>query len=202
MTRYQHVLSFWFGDPLVASEVLGERYKVWFGSDAAFDAEVRDKFGADLYRAGAGELDAWGDTPKGRLALIVLLDQFPRNIFRGTPQAFAYDARALDVCVTGIAAGDDRRLGTTERTFFYLPLEHAEDPPTQAHCVEMFAALQNECDDAERAFVAKNYQYALDHYRVIEQFGRFPHRNAILGRQSSAEELRYLADSAPSFGQK
>ena len=175
------VLAYWFAPG-------PERTARWFRGDAATDADVRGRFASTLESAARGELDGWTATPRGRLALIVVLDQFSRNVHRGTPRAFAQDARALALCLDGLARGDDRALAPDERAFFYLPLEHAEDAAMQARSVACFEALAAEAPGA-----AGFLDYAHEHRDVIARFGRFPHRNATLGRRSTPDEEAFLA---------
>ena len=195
------VLTFWFRDAARSPEALQRRGDVWFGSDPAFDRECAARFGALLDDAARGVLDGWAGTPPGRLALVVLLDQMPRNIHRGSPAAFAHDAEAAAHCVAGIDSGQDRSLHPVERIFLYMPLQHAEDLGLQRRSVEQFESLAAEADDAWRDYFAENVRYARLHHDIVERFGRFPHRNRILGRESTEEERRYLADGAPTFGQ-
>jgi uncharacterized protein (DUF924 family) len=159
-------------------------YARWFASDPLFDALVRLRLGRLRDRAAAGALDGWIASPQGALALIILLDQAPRNLFRGTPQAFATDALALTAAEEAIALGHDARVAAPMRSFFYLPFEHAEDLACQRRCVALFRALGD----------AEGLRYAEIHRDVVERFGRFPHRNAILGRPSLPEEERFLAE--------
>lgn len=149
-----------------------------------FDALVRARLGRLHEAAASGALDHWGATPEGALALLILLDQAPRNIFRGTPRAFATDPLALAIAEVAVDRGLDRRVPKTMRWFFYLPFEHAENPAAQARCVALFEAM-NEPD---------GLRYARIHADVIDRFGRFPHRNAILGRSSTEDERRFLAE--------
>lgn len=155
----------------------------WFAKDEAFDRQFRER-GLALHDAAArGNLDAWGDTPEGALALVLLLDQFPRNAFRDTPRMFATDDKALGVASAAIAAGHDRAIAEDLRTFFYLPFEHSEDPDDQERAVALFTPLGGEV-----------LTYAEIHRDVIRRFGRFPHRNRILGRETTPEEQRFLDD--------
>lgn len=188
----QQVLNFWFG-PL-GSELDGELRAVWFKKDEAFDAEVQQRFGALLDQALAGGLQTWDRSAFGTLAHVLLLDQFTRNAFRGQPRAFAGDAHALRSALALIERGQDAKLSTLQRWFIYLPLEHAEDLALQQRCVALFEALAG-----ADARLAGALDYARRHLAVIERFGRFPHRNAILGRPSRAEELAYLAQSGSGF---
>lgn len=170
------VLDFWFRE-------LTPRQ--WFVANAKLDQAIRRRFGACVDEALRGDLDAWATTPRGRLALVLVLDQFPRNIHRGTPGAFAGDAMAQARVVEGLASGMDKSLNLAERHFFYMPLMHAEDGGLQALSLEKFAAIQSEARSIVR--------YALDHAAMIERFGRFPSRNQALGRPSTAEELAFLS---------
>lgn len=194
-TTPRDVLSFWFGEP-------GEdRGATWFGSDAALDAEIGRRFGAAVRAAQAGELDHWAEDAHGRLALVILLDQFTRNIHRGTPAAFAADERALALTEEGIARGHDRELEPIERVFLYMPMQHAESRDVQARAVATFESLADEVPDADRERFAGFAKYARLHRDIVARFGRFPHRNAILGRESTTAERDYLGGDAPRFGQ-
>ncbi len=180
MTAPQDVLDFWFdGDPSTFREV-------WFDKVDAFDAAC-GRFADALRRAKGGDLDDWAQTPKGALALVILLDQFSRNLFRGSPETHAADARAREVTRAAIARGFDRQVGPVERAFFYLPFMHSEDPTDQDESVRLFGLL----DPSEH--------YAEHHRDVIRRFGRFPHRNAVLGRESTREEEEYLAGECNKF---
>lgn len=199
MSRQDEILHFWFGVPGPDGFPQEDRTRLWFGGARETDDAIRARFADDVRIAAGGGLDAWGETARGRLALILLLDQFPRNLFRGTPRAFVHDARALQHALAGLAAQQDRRLAPAERAFFYLPLEHAEDLAMQRRSVELYEGLV-------RAFpgVAARLRgfldYAIKHHDVIERFGRFPHRNAILGRKSTPDEAAFL-ETAERFGQ-
>jgi uncharacterized protein (DUF924 family) len=191
--RAQAVLDFWFGAP--GSEEFGRAQKMWFHKDEAFDAMLRERFGALLAAAQSGELDAaWTATPEGTLALVIVLDQFSRNCHRGTPHAFAADEHALALARSLVASGADRTLPTLyHRVFAYLPFEHSENPDAQRESLRLFAELANEPDGEGY------YDYAVRHANVIERFGRFPHRNAQLGRVSSEAELAFLREPGSSF---
>lgn len=197
----ERVLSFWFEDATLSPEALQRRNAVWFRADPAFDDECAARFTTLLDDAARGRLGDWTATPRGRLALVILLDQMPRNIHRGSPAAFMHDAGAAGHCLAGIESGQDRALHPVERLFMYMPLQHAEDLDLQRRSVERFESLAAEADDAWRADFTGNARYAREHRDIIERFGRFPHRNRVLGRASTDEELRYLAAGAPTFGQ-
>lgn len=188
----EEVLTFWFGDgtPKLAR---------WFGKDDAFDREIRERFGETLEAAAHGALDTWAATPKGRLALVLVLDQFSRNVFRDTPRMFEHDAKALKLVREGMARGDDVNFTPLESGFFYLPLEHSEDLATQEESVRRFLALNERAPGALRKITASFHDYAVKHRDIIARFGRFPHRNAILGRRSTAEEQAFLEEPGSSF---
>ncbi len=180
------ILDFWFGDRTGARDE-------WFRKDPAFDAAIRDRFGAAVDAALGGAYAGWTATPHGTLALVLLLDQFTRNIFRDTPRMFAGDARALAIATAAAARGEDRALSPHERWFLYLPFEHAEDPVAQAQSLALFTRLAAETgNEAPLAWAKK-------HEEVIRRFGRYPHRNAILGRASTPEEIAFLAEPGSRF---
>jgi uncharacterized protein (DUF924 family) len=185
--RAEDVLAFWFGQ----GAEYGQRHKRWFEKQPGFDAEVRQRF-LGLHEQLARER-AWLDSPRGRLARILVLDQFPRNMFRGTPRAFATDPLALNTARLAVQRGDDQALLPVERLFVYLPFEHSEALEDQERACELTKPLAAfpETDDA--------YRYALAHRDVIARFGRFPHRNSILGRASTAEEIDFLKQPGSSF---
>ena len=197
----EDVLDFWFADAETGPEAIGRRNRLWFQGGAPFDDECRKHFGVALAAAADGELDHWMESPRTRLALIVLLDQFSRNVYRGTAAAYQQDARALAACREGLEQGHDRQLSPIERTFFYLPMEHAEDRDVQALSVRHFEALALEAPEELRERLLANAGYARQHRDIVEKFGRFPHRNAVIGRANTADEDLYLADGAPRFGQ-
>jgi uncharacterized protein (DUF924 family) len=182
MERVDEILQFWFG---VGSEEEHERR--WFAQDAGFDQACRNGFLADHERATRGELDSWKAEPSSALALILLLDQFPRNIFRGTPRAFATDSKALATAKEAIERGFDLALPPVRRPFIYLPFQHSENLDDQHESVRLFRKLAAD-DPAAAGYV----QYADHHLEVIRRFGRFPHRNAVLGRVSTPEEMEFL----------
>lgn len=188
--RASEILRFWFGEP---EDGAVRPRGVWFQKDEEFDAGISDRFAADYERAAAGELDGWLQTPRGALALTILLDQFPRNLFRGSPRAHETDARARSVARAALDLGHDARVQPVERWFFYLPFEHSEDLEDQRLSVSLFDALG---DDEESRNV---YGYAVRHEEIIERFGRFPHRNAVLGRESTPEEEEFLSQPGSTF---
>ncbi len=196
---YAPVLDFWLGACPLSAAALQRVQGQWFRKDEAFDAELRRRFEATIADARAGRLDGWAAQAEGRLALLIVLDQFTRNAFRGRPESFAGDAQALAVALEGIARGHDAAVPPMARIFCYLPLEHAEDADMQARSVALFEALRDAPDAEPKAFFDVTLDYARQHQAVIARFGRFPHRNAILGRASTAQELAYLAQPGAGF---
>ena len=190
MSEFVQVLDFWFGAPDSAER--GRARKCWFEKDAAFDAEIRARFLGLYQRAAAGGLDRWEQTPLCALALALVLDQFPRNMFRGEARAFAADPLALRVTRGMVERGFDALLRPVERWFAYLPFEHAEDLAAQRRSLALFGGLVDPATSG-------TLDYARRHYDIIVRFGRFPHRNAILGRPSSAEEVEFLRQPGSSF---
>lgn len=185
MTTAADILAFWFADGPDSFR------EAWFKRDDAFDAEIRARFGAMIAPGRAGALDAWAEAPEGALALLVLLDQFPRNIHRGSAEAFAADEHARAVARRAVLARRfDLALAPTQRAFLYLPFEHSEAMADQDLSVALFEGLR---DHPQHAKPGGTIDYAWRHRAVIQRFGRFPHRNAALGRQSSAEEAAWLA---------
>ena len=195
------ILEFWFGTSLDDPEALAARNAIWFAADEAFDQTVRDRFGAHLEQAARGDYKLWKLTPRGTLALIITFDQLPRNIYRSTPQAFTYDERALALCRDGVAMGIDRELELIERTFFYMPLEHAEDLDAQDKSLACFEALDADAPDPLKKIIAAYLRYAVTHREIVRRFGRFPHRNLVLGRKSTPEEIEWIASDGNTFGQ-
>lgn len=200
MQPWQPLLDFWFGDE--ADDVLRatQQAPLWWGKSSETDALLAKQFGAQAEAAANGELADWADLHHGRLALILLLDQLPRNIHRGTPAAFAQDPLARDLCLKGLSIGADKSLSPLERVFFYLPLEHAESREQQARSVALFEALAAEqAGTPSQATFAGFADFARRHQVIIERFGRFPHRNDILGRTSTPEEAAFLQQPGSGF---
>jgi uncharacterized protein (DUF924 family) len=196
------MLDFWFDvDPYDAA-AMKAKSKKWFASAPAEDRELAAKFGSLAEAAAAGKLDPLAVTAEGQLGLIILLDQFPRNLNRGTAAAFAQDAKALDLCVSGMQHGDIETLPALQRVFFCMPLQHAESREMQALSVKTFEDLATTEAPAPLAAALKGFaNYAVMHRDIIECFGRFPHRNKVLGRQSTEAEFEYLNSGGSSFGQ-
>ncbi|MDF3022196.1 MAG: hypothetical protein K0Q92_3499 [Steroidobacteraceae bacterium] len=205
MERPQDILDFWFGTGPWTKERLDERTRFWFGGDgaaaqAARDAEIRTRLEPLLERASRGEFAGWASSPRRRLALILLFDQVPRNCYRGTAAAFAFDRDALSLAAEGMQLAADAALDPIERVFFYLPLEHAESMEAQDAAVEAFDRLVAEAPADLRDWCAYTAQYARKHRDVIVRFGRFPHRNGFLQRENTPEERAWLEAHPNYFG--
>ncbi len=177
--RAEAVLRFWFEESTP---------KQWFAKDDAFDAAVRERFGDIHAAASRGDLDQWAETPDGALALIIILDQFSRNLYRGEARAFAHDEKTRKVLRRVLEKGWDKKVGADRRSFLYMPFEHSENLADQEHSVKLFKSLGEE-----------NLRYAIAHKKLIERFGRFPHRNAALGRVSTEGEKDYLSKPGAGF---
>ncbi|MCY1402388.1 hypothetical protein D3C76_487920 [compost metagenome] len=196
---WQPLLQWWFGSGQSAEEVAAQQGKLWFGKRDSQDAEARKRFGERVENALAGGLAEWVQSPQGWLALILLLDQLPRMIYRDTPKAFAGDRRAQALVVGGLAHGLDQQLSPLQQVFVLLVLEHAEDLDLQNRSVRLHQKLLPEELGLEHALFADFLDYAQRHQRVIERFGRFPHRNELLGRESTAEEVAFLRQPGSRF---
>ena len=199
--RIDAILAFWFKEHALSAPQIDRRMDIWFGEDPTFDHEIRQAFLADIEKASEGKLDHWADEPRGRLALILLLDQFRRNIYRNTAKAFEKDRAALKLCVEGAMQKKDRGLTPIQRVFFYMPLQHAESSKVQAKAVELYTKLAEAVSPTFQETFLTIAQFAELHRDIIDQYGRFPHRNALLGRENTPEEDEYLAGDSPDFGQ-
>lgn len=186
------VLDFWFGFLPGPTYFPQNKMSIWFASNPEIDRQIRDNFGEDVIKAERGEYNHWRDTPRGRLALILLLDQIPRHIYRNQYQQFILDRMARALVIEGIQKGDDKRLYPVERAFLYLPLEHAEDIQMQNLSVSSYRQLLAESPEILKPLMADFFQAAMMHQKQIIRFGRFPYRNAILGRESTPEENVFL----------
>jgi uncharacterized protein (DUF924 family) len=200
MTTPQTVIDFWFGELTDGFSDAAHRGR-WYAFDEAFDRLIEDQFAGALRAAQAGELKPWMDDARGQLAFIVLTDQFSRQIHRGTAQAFATDALALSAAREGITRGTDRELEFNHRSFFYMPFEHSEALLDQHTGVGLFAQLRGETPPRYRQHAGEGLRHAQQHRDIIQRFGRFPHRNALLDRASTEAEVEFLAQASGSFGQ-
>ena len=192
MSDIEEILSFWFGAIRDEPSYFADCAQRWFAQNADFDREIARRFQADYERAAEGQLADWTETAQGGAALILVLDQFPRNMFRNDPHAFATDPLAQQIAEQMIAAGLDRQLRLVERYFVYVPFMHSEQRAHQQRSVTLFQQLA-----AQRAYF--DTSYALRHQQVIARFGRFPHRNRVLGRVSTPAELAFLKQPGSSF---
>jgi uncharacterized protein (DUF924 family) len=199
--RIDAILSFWFMEQELSAPQIDGRMDTWFGEDPVFDEEVAKEFTEDVDRASEGKLDHWAHESRGRLALILLLDQFRRNIFRNTPEAFEKDKAALKLCVEGAMEKKDKGLPPIHKVFFYMPLQHAESRKVQAKSREIYQRLVEAVSPTYRETFETIAQFAELHADIVERFGRFPHRNRLLERENSPEENEYLAGDSPGFGQ-
>ena len=196
---WQPLLEWWFGTSGSAREVAVQKGKLWFGKRDSQDLEARTRFGDLVEQALAGGLTDWAQRPDGWLALVLLLDQLPRMLFRETPKAFSGDTRAQALVAQGIAADFDRQLQPIQRVFIYLVLEHCEHLAVQNECISRYIELMDQQPECDRALFADYLDYAEKHQKVIAQFGRFPHRNEVLGRESTAQELEFLSKPGSRF---
>lgn len=200
--RIEAILSFWFKEQALSAPQIDQRMEVWFSEDPVFDHEIKKDFADEIARASSGDLDHWAHNPLGRLALIILIDQFRRNIYRGTAKAFSKDQLALKLCVQGAIEKMDRGLAPIQKVFFYMPLQHAESRKVQAKSVELYNRLAASVSPTLRETFVTIAHFAELHKDIIDQFGRFPHRNILLNRQNTPEEDEYLSGESPSFGQR
>jgi uncharacterized protein (DUF924 family) len=186
-TSVDEVLDFWFGRE--SEPGYGEFREAWFRKDPEFDREIRDRFETLHEEAAAGKLDDWKQEARSCLALVILLDQFPRNMFRGDPRSYATDHRAQEMSAYAVERAFDRELPEFQRTFLYMPFMHSENLEHQRRSVELFRGLGG----------SDSSEYAVGHMEIIERFGRFPHRNEVLGRRTTAEEAEFLTQPGSSF---
>ena len=191
--RIDTVLAFWFREQQLTAPQIDGRMDIWFGEDPIFDEEVAREFSDEVDLASEGKLDHWAHKPMGRLALIIMLDQFRRNIYRNKAEAFSHDKAALKLCVEGAIKKKDSGLTPIQRAFYYMLLQHAESKKVQEKSTEIYNKLASAVSNTFKETFETIAQFAQLHADIIQQFGRFPHRNAILGRKNSAEEDEYLS---------
>lgn len=200
MTRPDDVIQFWLGDLSQPGADPLANARRWWKKDEAFDREIRERFQETLERGVRGELASWEESPRGRLALVLLYDQLSRNMFRGTARSFAQDPLARAVTDKAFEAGDDHVLAPIEVSFLLMPFMHAEDVALQQRAVDGFIALRDASDDEKlRENFESSVKFARMHMAIVERFGRFPHRNAILGRASTPQEIEFLKQPNSSF---
>lgn len=193
------IREFWFGRLQDNAAIAAAQAKLWWSKDSATDQAMRERFAQSVDLAARGELEAWLQTPEDNLSLILLCDQFPRNIYRDTPQAFGLDARARDYCEAALRQGHDSRLRLIERVFVLLPLEHSEVLVDQDRSVALFEGLAREASSEQKSLFDGYVKFAIKHRDIVSRFGRFPHRNRILGRVSSSDEQEFLSQPGSSF---
>ncbi len=201
MAHPDEVLEFWFADALESPEAAQARSSFWFGNDAATDSLIWELYGDTLTDAAAGHYDDWLQTARGRLALIIVLDQFPRNIFRGTAEVYRYDPIVIALAQAGVALGQLAGLTVPEQAFFLMPYQHSEDLDVQRSGVALMQAMVSEAPPEWRA-IARNFsEFAVKHMDIVESYGRFPHRNKVLGRHTTDDEALFLSKGGETFGQ-
>jgi uncharacterized protein (DUF924 family) len=196
-----NIMDFWFGQACASPAATLERNPFWFGSDSVLDQQIWELYADTVTDAGAGHYADWAESAHGRLALILLLDQFPRNIFRGTAEVFRYDAMALELAGQGITLGQFTGLTVPEQAFFLMPYQHSEDVAVQNAGVALYSAMVDDAADEWRDVAAGYRDFAAQHRDIIAEYGRFPHRNSVLGRSSTPDEDGYLAGGGATFGQ-
>jgi uncharacterized protein (DUF924 family) len=197
----EEIVNFWFADAADDPVKAKGRTEFWFGTSAETDAAIRERFSGTVEAAGRGELVEWRAQPRSNLALTVILDQFPRNIWRGRAEAFAYDSQALEAAVHGVNAGHLPQLSPIERAFLIMPFQHTESVEDQRESVRLYEELVRSAPSEWRPLLEEYSSFSQEHLATIERFGRFPHRNRVLGRISTLEELAFLQGGGPSYGQ-
>ncbi len=195
--RIDAILAFWFKEQELSGPQIDQRMDIWFGEDPVFDHEIEKEFATDVETASEGKLDHWAHDARGRLALILLLDQFRRNIHRNTIESFAKDKAALKLCVEGAMEKKDKGLTPIQRVFFYMPLQRAESRKVQSKSVEIYTRLAEVVSATNLETFQTIAQFAELHADIIEQFGRFPHRNHLLNRKNTLEEDEFLGVGDP-----
>lgn len=195
----ESILAFWFGHHDDDAATAKAQAKLWWSKDEKTDQEIHRRFESSTEAMGRGELDDWAATPHGLLAMVLLVDQFPRNMYRSLPESFAFDTLALRWSLHALERGMDNHLRPIERVFLYLPLEHAESRAEQDRSVFLFEQLARDVPAEQKEVFAGFLDYAIRHREVIARFGRFPHRNKILGRESTPEEIEFLQQPGSSF---
>ncbi|MGE0115194.1 MAG: DUF924 family protein [Steroidobacteraceae bacterium] len=193
------ILDFWFGDDANDAVVAQKQAALWWSKNEAADAEIKQRFETTVQAAAMGSLTVWSETPLGRLVLILLTDQVPRNIYRDTPRAFAFDALARNWCKAGLEQRLDLQLRPIQRVFYYLPLEHSESRDDQQRSVQLYRELASAVSPEMKSVFDGYLDFARRHQAIIERFGRFPHRNQMLQRVSTEEELEFLQQPGSAF---
>ena len=194
------ICQFWFGD-IVDDDVTTDKSALWWGGGAVVDNDIKQRFEGLLEQAASGQLKTWEATPQGLMALIILLDQFPLNIYRGAARAYDYESQAIQLCLNGIENKMDTELSLIERIFFYMPLEHSEKIEHQNLAVKMVGQLVASAAPGNRKRMQGFLDFAIEHQDIVQKFSRFPHRNEVLGRKPTAEETAYLSSGGKRYGQ-
>jgi len=201
MAHPDEVLEFWFADALESPQATQARSSFWFGNDATTDSLIWELYADTVTDAAAGHYDDWLQTARGRLALIIVLDQFPRNIFRGTAEVYRYDPVVMTLAQAGVALGQLAGLAVPEQAFFLMPYQHSEDLDVQRSGVALMQAMVSEAPPEWQAAARNFSEFAVKHMDIVESYGRFPHRNKVLGRHSTEDEARFLREGGETFGQ-
>ena len=199
MEDVESILHYWFGGATDDAEIVREKSALWWKQDSKVDAEIRRRFEMMLNAEIKNEFASWSSSPRGQLARVLLCDQFPRNMYRDSPRAFDYDERARKLSRDALDTGRDKKLRPVERVFLYLPFEHSETVDDQALSLRLFTELVEDVPETDKSAFQKQLGFAQKHKEIIDRFGRFPHRNAILGRQSTAAEAEFLKGPDSSF---
>jgi uncharacterized protein (DUF924 family) len=199
MEDVESILHYWFGGAANDAEIVREKSALWWKQDPGVDAEIRRRFEMMLDAEIKNEFASWSSSPRGQLARVLLCDQFPRNMYRDSPRAFDYDERARKLAREALDAGRDKKLRPVERVFLYLPFEHSETVDDQTLSLRLYTELVEYVPETDRPTYQKFLEFARKHKEIIDRFGRFPHRNAILGRQSTAAEAEFLKGPDSSF---
>jgi uncharacterized protein (DUF924 family) len=197
----EDILTFWFADAVADSAKAMQRRSFWFQANPTVDERISQRFSTSVRFAARGELTAWEQAPRSCLALVILLDQFPRNLYRGKAKAFQYGSQALEVASGGVSAGYLEQLSLVEQCIFVLPYEHSEDVSVQRAGIELLEQIVDEADPEWEPSARVSIHFARRHLEIVERFGRFPHRNVVLGRPSTAAEREFLEGGGESFGQ-
>ena len=201
MAHPDEVLEFWFADALESPQATQARSPFWFGNDSTTDSLIWELYADTVTDAAAGHYDDWLQTARGRLALIIVLDQFPRNIFRGTAEVYRYDPIVMTLAQAGVALGQLAGLSVPEQAFFLMPYQHSEELDVQRTGVALMQAMVSEAPPEWQATARDFSEFAVKHMDIVESYGRFPHRNKVLGRHSTEDEARFLREGGETFGQ-
>jgi len=201
MAHPDEILEFWFADALESPAKAKERGAFWFGSDPSADSLIWELYADTVTDAASGHYDDWLQTARGRLALIIVLDQFPRNIFRGTAEVYRYDPIVINLAQAGVALGQLAGMEVAEQAFFLMPYQHSEELEVQRAGVALMQAMVAEAPDEWRDSAQNFADFAVRHLDIVENYGRFPHRNRVLGRSSTEAEDRFLREGGETFGQ-